>query len=347
MRKLSIFLSTLIAIAMLLTACGGEETSTNVPGTDLPTTELPSETAEATATGDMTTTETTVPGDMTSTPVIPVTGENNVARLSNQLNFDVWNQNDEQVGEVNDMVLDLDNARVAYVIVGPGGFLEIGEKDVLIPWDQLEIRTVDNGQDNAFVLLADSEFLNNAPDTDINSVLPGMGLPAGDWDADIRNFWETGVLPNTPDPNMTATPEMTATVNPGQGQDMKLQGVMLASDALGSNITVGAQGQGVDPNPVNATIEDMIVDIETGDVLYLVLDTDLPDGERWIPVPLGFLQWDAANAAFVLRVDGAALQNAPFFEADQYPDTTVDGWDADWADFWNNIEIGVMPTSTP
>lgn len=348
MRKLSIFLSTIVSITMLLTACGGEETSTNVPGTD-----LPEATAMVTATNELTTeTETVTPGEMTTTPEIPVTGEDSTSRLSNQLDFDVWNQNDEQVGEVNDIVLDLDNTRVSYVIVGTGGFLEIGEKDVLTPWDQLEIRTVDNGQDNAFVLLADPEFLNNAPDTDINSVLPGMGLPAGDWDADIRNFWQTGVLPNTPDPNVAATtaPEMTATVNPGnsQGQDMKLQGVMLASDALGSTILVGPQQSQGDNQVKEATIEDMIVDPNTGEILYIVLDMAFDDGEHWIPVPLGSLQWDATNSAFVLRVDSAALQNAPFFADGEFPDITLPDWDAEFADFWNNIEMGVVvPTATP
>src|SRR5215211_1043198 len=104
MRKISIVLTTLVLAAMLLTACGGEETSTTVPGTD-----VPQGTAEATATiaSDLST-ETVSPTDTTTTPNIPVTGEDDSARLSNQLNFDVWNQDGEQIGEVNDMILDMD-----------------------------------------------------------------------------------------------------------------------------------------------------------------------------------------------------------------------------------------------
>src|SRR5688500_11292297 len=125
MRKISIVLTTLVVAAMLLTACGGDETSTTVPGTDVPQVTL-----EATATEEgPLATETVSATDTTTTPDVAVTGEEGPARLSNQLDFDVWNQDGEQIGEVNDMILDLDNTRISYVIVGTGGFLEIGEKE--------------------------------------------------------------------------------------------------------------------------------------------------------------------------------------------------------------------------
>src|SRR5215216_632165 len=141
MRKISMFITTLVLAAMLLTACGGEETSTNIPGTN-----VPQATAEVTTTSEgVLETQTVSPTETTTTPNIPVTGEEDPARLSNQLNFDVWNQDSEQIGEVNDMILDMDNTSVAYVIVGTGGFLEIGEKDVLVPWNSLEVQTAGSG----------------------------------------------------------------------------------------------------------------------------------------------------------------------------------------------------------
>src|SRR5688572_33512833 len=101
MKKSSIFLSIVLLAAMLLTACGAEETNTAAPATD-----MPPATEEATATEAPVGTETVMP-DGTTTAGIPVTGENDASRLSNQLNFDVWNQDGEQIGEVNDMILDL------------------------------------------------------------------------------------------------------------------------------------------------------------------------------------------------------------------------------------------------
>src|SRR5215212_1806475 len=198
MRKTSILLSMLIVVAMILTACGGEETSTTVPSDNVPPV-----TAEVTGTseGDLgTATESPTTGDLTGTPGVPVTGDVNPARVSNQLDFTVWNQNGEQIGEVDDMVLDLDNTQVMYVVVGTGGFLDLGERNLLIPWNSLQLQTgtgdTTGGQQNAFILQSDMDVFSNAPDFDLANV-PQAGQPANDWDTDIRNYWESGATGGT------------------------------------------------------------------------------------------------------------------------------------------------------
>ena len=369
MRKFSIFFAIMVLAAMLLISCGAEETSTADPNTT-GSPEVPPVTADTTATDDgVIATETVVPADATTTPGVPVTGEESAASLSNQLDFDVWNQAGEQIGEVDDMVLDLDNTRISYVIVGTGGFLDIGEKDVLVPWNSLVLQdgTVDvPGVDaNAFIIQMDQETFNNFPDVDLASILPAIGEPAGDWDVDIRTYWESGVVPTTPtaDPNMTATPipdvvEPTATADTdsGVGEPVALQGVVLASDVLGTSVALSpGQGDGTgqgtdqatataDPNQVSGpgvgnfsgTIEDMIIDTDSGDILYILVNTTLDDGERWIPVPPSSFQWDADNATALLNVNPAVLRDAPFFMDGEFPDTTVDGWNSEWDTFWQN-----------
>lgn len=364
MRKINPLLSMLVLAALLLAACGAEETGTAVPNTEIPTL-----TEEPIATEPPLATETVMAGEQTATAGIPVTGENAPSRLSNQLNFDVWNQNGEQVGEVNDMILDLDNSRVAYVIVGTGGFLEIGEKDVLVPWNLLQVQVAGSGgpagDENAFILQADQALFENAPDVDLSATLPGRGELAADWDVDIRNYWETGALPPTAavdatatlNPDNTATPEATETVGVTE-----LQGVALASDVLGSSVTLNAgQGEGQEqvtatPDPAQATatvdpaiatatvspdiadfdgiLEDMIVNIDAGDIIYVVVNAAFDEGERWIPIPLRIFQWDAGNEAFVIDADPTRVQDAPFFEGDAWPDLSLEGWDDEFEAFW-------------
>lgn len=376
MRKFSLLLSILVVVSMVLAACGAEETSTSVPSTNVPPiTAESTATGDAAATGATATVDPNATGNTTTTPGVPVTGEDSSSRLSNLLDFDVWNQEGEQIGEVEDMVLDMDNTVITYVIVGTGGFLDLGEKEVLVPWESLELHAADStgGQENAFILQADQETFANAPDVDLDAVLPEMGMPASDWDTDIRGYWESGVVPGTPSADATASPEAgtadaTATTqgtDQGQGP---LQGVILASEVLGSTIMVGnSQGAGqgnamgqattmpgtaVAATPegtattgttgtegqetVNATIEDVIVDPDTGEILYLVIDASLTEGERWIPVPFGALQWDADNDGFVIKANANALQNAPFFEDGQFPDMSVEGWDDEFETFWQN-----------
>lgn len=386
MRRASLFVSVLVLAALLLAACGGEETSTAVPGT----TDVPPVTAEVTPTEIVDGTETADPADTTTTPVVPVTGEESPSRVTNLLDYDVWNQEGEQIGDVEDMVLDLDSTTISYVVVGTGGLLGLGEKEVLVPWDMLEVQTAADegpaGDQNAFIFTGDQEFYNNAPDVDVDSVLPDRNTTADDWDADIRSFWQSGVAPET---GATDTPgaeaTVTATMTPGTDQGLgegqfqgnDLQGVILATEVLGSVITVQGNDQALSPDPglgtetpeataatdatavplatatlgpdpatvpgtetMTATIEDLIVDPDTGEILYLVITGGFAEGERWIPVPLGFVQWDAVNESFVLRVNAAALQNAPFFQDGQFPDFSVDTWDDEFDGFWDNPDIG-------
>lgn len=49
----------------------------------------------------------------------------------------VYNENDEKVGDVNDVVISPDG-NVTHVIVGAGGFLGMGQHDVAIPFEELQ-----------------------------------------------------------------------------------------------------------------------------------------------------------------------------------------------------------------
>ncbi|MGZ9234821.1 MAG: hypothetical protein ACXW4E_04785, partial [Anaerolineales bacterium] len=82
-------------------------------------------------------------------------------------------------------------------------------------------------------------------------------------------------------------------------------------------------------------------DVDTGEIRYIVIDASFEDGERWIPVPLNFVQWNADNGAYILNVGPTALRDAPSFQDGQYPDMTADGWDGDFDTYWQGIEPGV------
>jgi sporulation protein YlmC with PRC-barrel domain len=427
----------LVLVAMVLTACGGEEGTTQVPASPPPVTaDSPDDLGTVT---EAATEVATQEGATTETPGVPVTGDVNPARLSNQLDFTVWSQDGEQIGEVDDMVLDLDNTRVAYVVVGTGGFLDLGERTILVPWNALELQTgtgdTTGGQPNAFVLTTELDVFRNAPDFDLAN-LPEAGQTAGDWDTDISTYWESGGVTGgegTPTAEGTDAAEVTATAtgegtgtgqatatagtgagtdqatatagtdtsqatatagtgtgtDQGTGRGQALQGVVLASEVLGSTISLSpgqgtgegtgtgtgqttatatsstgagqataTPGTGTDQatatagtgagqatattdagqgaEDIQGTIDDLIVAIDPGDIQFVVVDVALDDGERWIPVPVSSIQWDAANGAFLINASSATLREAPSFENGQYPDTSMSGWNTEFDTFWQN-----------
>jgi sporulation protein YlmC with PRC-barrel domain len=67
----------------------------------------------------------------------------------------------ETVGDVNDVVMDK-SAKVQGVIVGVGGFLGIGEEDVLVPLDRIQVGR-DENNNLKFTITASRQELEQAP----------------------------------------------------------------------------------------------------------------------------------------------------------------------------------------
>ena len=78
------------------------------------------------------------------------------------LNESVKNAADETIGDINDVLIG-DNGKISAVIVGVGGFLGMGEKDVALPYDQL-VFAKDAGDDLVVTTSATKESLETAPE---------------------------------------------------------------------------------------------------------------------------------------------------------------------------------------
>jgi sporulation protein YlmC with PRC-barrel domain len=74
----------------------------------------------------------------------------------------VFNSQDEKLGEVKDLMLNVINGKIEYVIIEFGGFLGIGEKYFAVPFRVLELDT----SRHAFILNQKREVLENAPGFD-------------------------------------------------------------------------------------------------------------------------------------------------------------------------------------
>lgn len=84
----------------------------------------------------------------------------------------VVNLQGEDVGEIQEVVIDAVAGRVTYAVMSFGGFLGIGDKLFAVPWVSLGY----NKTDDVFVLKADRELLKNAPGFD-KSNWPDMADP--------------------------------------------------------------------------------------------------------------------------------------------------------------------------
>lgn len=74
----------------------------------------------------------------------------------------VKNRSDEVLGKVEELMLDLESGRVAYVVLSAGGVLGIGDKYFAVPWDLLDVDT----ETHAVIVDLDKETIENAPGFD-------------------------------------------------------------------------------------------------------------------------------------------------------------------------------------
>lgn len=78
----------------------------------------------------------------------------------------VHNEANEHVGEVDDVIVDTSAGRVAYVVLGLGGALGMGEKHYALPWRSLHLAREGDGGDLKVHANVTKDRLKGAPEFD-------------------------------------------------------------------------------------------------------------------------------------------------------------------------------------
>lgn len=94
----------------------------------------------------------------------------------------VENSSGEHLGKIEELMIDVEQGRIAYAVLSFGGFMGLGDKLFAIPWNALRINT----QEHKFVLEADKNTLEAAPGFDKDN-WPDMADPS--WGSDIHRYY--------------------------------------------------------------------------------------------------------------------------------------------------------------
>ena len=145
--------TTAVAAALTLPLGIGAYAQTATPGTGTPST------GGSAGTG-------------TSTHAGPATGasagkaaqhiRDDQVRASKLIGSTVYDHDNQKIGEINELVLDPDG-KVADVVIGVGGFLGVGEKNVAVEMSELK-----RGQDNRVMIDKTKEQLQQAQNIDLS-----------------------------------------------------------------------------------------------------------------------------------------------------------------------------------
>jgi len=102
----------------------------------------------------------------------------------------VRNSAGEDLGKIEEIMIDVQTGRVAYAVLSFGGFLGIGDKLFAVPWEAMTL----NEADHEFVMNVDKAALENAPGFDKDN-WPDMADPT--WGSQVfshygyKPYWES------------------------------------------------------------------------------------------------------------------------------------------------------------
>ncbi|WP_229422833.1 PRC-barrel domain-containing protein [Telluria aromaticivorans] len=98
----------------------------------------------------------------------------------------VVNAAEEDLGDIKEIMLDMQTGQVAYVVLAFGGFLGLGEKLFAVPWQALHLDTVNK----RMVLNIEKDRLKTAPGFD-KDAWPDMSDVT--WASSIHSFYGTDI----------------------------------------------------------------------------------------------------------------------------------------------------------
>lgn len=97
---------------------------------------------------------------------------------------EVYNRQEEHLGEVKEIMLDVGSGKIAYAVLSYGGVLGMGDKLFAVPWNAMELDTADK----RFILDIDQETLKSAPGFDKDA---WPRFADTHWGEDIHRFYRT------------------------------------------------------------------------------------------------------------------------------------------------------------
>lgn len=95
---------------------------------------------------------------------------------------EVCNMQDEKLGKIQDLMLDMTEGKIRYAVLASGGFLGMGDRLFAVPWKALKL----DQENHRFMLDVDVERLKNAPGFDKDQ-WPDMA--DSNWNSIVESFY--------------------------------------------------------------------------------------------------------------------------------------------------------------
>ena len=148
---------------------------------------------------------------------------------------DVYNHEDEELGDIKEIMLDMRTGQIAYAVLSFGGVLGMGDKLFAVPWERLTLDTVNK----RFLLNVDKDLLKNAPGFDKDN-WPDMGSEA--WNQQMEAFYGSGTRYGSMAGHMPSGSDLRSGASLQSGSEGSLTGSSMSGSRAGTGSSQGDLG---------------------------------------------------------------------------------------------------------
>ncbi|HRW05471.1 MAG TPA: PRC-barrel domain-containing protein [Caldilineaceae bacterium] len=243
--------------------------------------------------------------------------ENMLVRASTLLDYNTTDLNGESIGEIEDILIDVQTGGILYATLEYGGFLDIGDREVPIPLSALSWVS-----ENELMLNLDEQQLENLPDLGTN----WPDVTDATWNDEINTYWTD----NGFDVGYGATGSQT---------------IMYASNLIDADL--GDAGFGA-----NGSVEDLLIDLSQSQATWVVVNYGDLFGNDLVPVPFSAIDVSMVDNGFGFtpNIDLTTFEGAPRIDSASFDQAgLVDStFDDDIVTYWEDAgyTVGVNQNMT-
>jgi len=231
-----------------------------------------------------------------------------VFRSGEIIGMPVRNRAGENLGKIDDLVIDMKNGEVRYAALSFGGVAGIGSKLFAVPFHSMTFVFGEPNKANSrhFMFEVSKDQLDRAPGFD-SSHWPNVG--DSQWGASIDKHYNV-------ERKHVKTDE-------GAAPKVAYETVFRASKIRGMDVRN-------DHDENLGSVDEVVIDVTKGHVKYVALSFGswFTGGNKLFAVPLSSFTLKHANdkTFLVTHVSQEALRNAPGFDKNHWPNTADTNW---------------------
>lgn len=234
---------------------------------------------------------------------VATTDEHFVHKSSELIGADVRNAADEDLGKIEELVIEPKSGRIAYAVLSFGGFLGMGDKLFALPWGVLQlVHDEGDANDHNFLLAIDKERLKKSPGFPKDN-WPDINSP--EWTKSIEEFYAEDLR------GRGDVPVEAGAAKEAVDQSQRLL-LLKASDVDGCEVDTSDGKDG-------GKLSELAIDTEDGRVSYVILSSGgfLGMGAKEYALP-----WSTCQFSFdkdkdlqcKLTIPEAKFEGAPTFD---------------------------------